>query len=161
MEQIVRFSPKSAGGGTAVTGCPFPIGFGGFFQNNPNTIYAGTTWEQKKDVFILAAGDTYKAGSTGGEAQHTLTVAEMPKHRHSSDNGMNGVATSGIAYPDLCTWLNAGHINATNAPDNNAPDINAPDKGDYGCVRTSWVGGSQPHNNLPPYYSMPFWVRTA
>lgn len=139
-----------------MTSCPFPVGFGGFFKDDPNAIYSGMTWEQKKDVFILAAGDTYPAGSTGGEAQHQLTVNEMPKHRHSSDNGMNGVVTSGIAYPDLCTWLNRGHINA-----NNAPDINAPDTGDYGCVRTSWVGGSKPHNNMPPYFSMPFWIRTA
>ena len=37
--------------------CPFPIGYGGFFQTDPNSIYTGTTWEQKKDVFILASGD--------------------------------------------------------------------------------------------------------
>lgn len=80
MEQIVRFSPKSGGG--TVTSCPFPIGFGGFFKDNPNTIYSGTTWEQKKDVFVLAAGDTYPVGSTGGEAQHTLTVDEIPSHNH-------------------------------------------------------------------------------
>jgi len=30
----------------------------------------------------LAAGDTYSAGSTGGEATHALTVAELAKHGH-------------------------------------------------------------------------------
>ena len=45
-------------------------------------IYNGT-WEQIKDAFLLAAGDDYIAGSTGGEATHTLTVDEMPKHSHN------------------------------------------------------------------------------
>ena len=42
-------------------------------------IYNGT-WEQIKDVFLLAAGEYYSAGSTGGEATHTLTVNELAKH---------------------------------------------------------------------------------
>lgn len=44
--------------------------------------YWGGQWEQVKDVFILAAGDTYKKGQTGGEATHVLTVDEMPAHKH-------------------------------------------------------------------------------
>ena len=44
---------------------------------NPATLFGGT-WEQIKDCFLLSAGDTYAAGSTGGEATHKLTVAEMP-----------------------------------------------------------------------------------
>ena len=34
-------------------------------------------------MFLLAAGTTYSAGSTGGEATHTLTVDEIPSHSHS------------------------------------------------------------------------------
>ena len=135
--------------GFVESGCPFPVGFGGFFQTDPNTIYAGTTWEQKKDVFILAAGDTYKAGSTGGETEHVLTVDEMPRHRHSSDDGINGTAVNS-AQDKVCTWLNKGSYS------NNQPDL-----GEDGYVKTSWVGGSKPHNNMPPYYTMPFWIRTA
>ena len=48
---------------------------------SPAELFGGT-WEQIKDRFILAAGDTYAAGSTGGEATHTLTVNEMPRHNH-------------------------------------------------------------------------------
>lgn len=132
------------GGGT-VTSCPFPVGYGGFFQIDPNTLYSGTTWEQKKDVFILAAGDTYKAGSTGGEAQHTLTVDEMPIHSHKitkmswGGNGLNNEINKSYNF-----WVF--------------------DKSNKAGIDISYLqstGGGQPHNNLPPYFAMPFWIRTA
>ena len=134
----------------AANRCPFPIGYGGFFQTDPNSIYADTTWEQKKDVFILASGNTYGAGSTGGEAQHTLTVDEMPSHRHSSNSFADGYPTSTANSSNYCTWVNYG-----------IHDSNSPDTAESGPIRTSQVGGSKPHNNMPPYYSMPFWIRTA
>ena len=56
---------------------------------NPSTIFGGT-WEQIQDRFLLAAGSTYGAGTTGGSATHThttgdhiLTVAETPAHTHT------------------------------------------------------------------------------
>ena len=122
----------------AANRCPFPIGYGGFFQTDPNSIYTDTTWEQKKDVFILAAGDIYGAGSTGGEAQHTLTVDEMPEHTHS----WRGKHTGALTY--------------TGNQDRFA--IEGTDQWDAPIVP---AGGSQPHNNMPPYFSMPFWIRTA
>ena len=102
-------------------------------------IYNGT-WEQIKDVFLLAAGDNYIAGSTGGEATHTLTVNEMPKHSHNLPvDKQYGEATtterdrinltSGIAY-------NNGYA-------------------------SNETGASQPHNNMPPYLTVYMWRRTA
>ena len=116
---------------------------------NPAALFGGT-WEQIKDQFLLAAGDTYAAGSTGGEATHTLTVDEMPSHRHSSDTYSNGYASSTTDDNNYCTWVNRGTI------ENNNPTF-----GESGYVRTSWVGGSQPHNNMPPYLAVYMWQRTA
>lgn len=48
---------------------------------DPGTLFGGT-WVQIKDTFLLTAGDTYQAGTTGGEASHTLSVAEIPSHGH-------------------------------------------------------------------------------
>ena len=130
--------------------CPFPVGFGGFFQTDPNTIYSGTTWEQKKDVFILAAGNTYPAGSTGGEAQHKLTEAEMPKHSHIERLG---------DYEDTqnINLLRKKEPNGTSG----GCSISAYYKSTLGqYVTTADAGDSQPHNNMPPYYTMPFWIRT-
>lgn len=50
---------------------------------DPATLFGGT-WERVKDRFLYAVGDGSAAGDTGGEATHTLTEAEMPKHYHDS-----------------------------------------------------------------------------
>lgn len=119
-------------------------------STNPGNLFGGK-WEQIKDRFMLACGDTYTAGSTGGEATHTLSVDEMPKHRHSSNSFLDGYANSGIIGQDrYCTWVNIGtHYN------------NEPTFGESGAIKTSWVGGSQPHNNMPPYLAVYMWKRTA
>lgn len=39
----------------------------------------GGTWEQIKDRFIMAAGDTYAAGSVGGKASVALEARNIPK----------------------------------------------------------------------------------
>ena len=44
----------------------------------PTTLFGGT-WEALDDGRVLiGANDTYKAGTTGGEATHKITTAEMP-----------------------------------------------------------------------------------
>lgn len=46
---------------------------------NPATLFGGT-WEQIQDKFMLAAGTTYLAGTTGGNASHVHSSAA---HTHS------------------------------------------------------------------------------
>ena len=43
----------------------------------------GGTWTQIKDRFILAAGDSYTNGATGGAATVTLSINNMPNHTHT------------------------------------------------------------------------------
>ena len=63
-------------------------------NTNPSTLFGGT-WQQIQDRFLLAAGATYAAGATGGEATHTLTTDEMPAHshfqQHQSDTSYVGI----------------------------------------------------------------------
>ena len=51
-------------------------------STSPATRFGGT-WVQIKDRFLLAAGDSYAAGGTGGAATVTLTTANLPSHTHS------------------------------------------------------------------------------
>lgn len=47
----------------------------------PETLFGGT-WQQIKDKFLLSAGDTYAAGTSGGSAKATL-----PSHTHTVGSG--------------------------------------------------------------------------
>ena len=72
----------------------YPIGsiYMSINATSPAELFGGT-WEQIKDTFLLCAGDTYLAGSTGGEATHVLTEAEIAAHIHSigaHSHGLNG-----------------------------------------------------------------------
>ena len=61
-------------------------------STNPGTLFGGT-WEQIQDRFLLAAGSSYSAGSTGGAATHTLATGNLPSHNHSvgaHSHGLNG-----------------------------------------------------------------------
>ena len=100
----------------------------------------GGTWEQIKDSFILAAGDTYASGSTGGEATHTLTVDEMPQHIHS------------LGYMYKYSGDNTG---SPQLVDNGTVWIH------YEETFSENAGGNQPHNNMPPYRAFYVWQRIA
>lgn len=115
-------------------------------ETNPSSLFGGT-WEQIKDTFLLSAGDTYKAGETGGEAKHTLTVEEMPSHKH--------------AYPFTNSLLGVGASSAnkeTNSLTGNG--------GSWSNIRASGntmqnTGGSEAHNNMPPYLVVYMWKRVS
>lgn len=106
-------------------------------DTDPATLFGGT-WERIGGRFLLGADDTYTAGSTGGEAEHTLTIDEMPRHNHEIDN----LNSSGNTTPYMT--------------------VQAQDKKGYGGnVQTMFAGGGKPHNNLPPYLSVYMWKRVA
>lgn len=109
-------------------------------STSPASLFGGT-WERLKDRFLLAAGDTYEAGSTGGEAQHTLTVNEIPGHTHTIENGT--VTVSGG---------NVGNISYANNNSILASTTNA---------KVTDTGGSQSHNNMPPYLCVYMWKRIS
>lgn len=120
----------------------YPVGSIYMSVNNvsPATLFGGT-WEAIQGKFLLGANSsTYKAGSTGGEAAHTLTESEMPNHKHSiwfPNDG--GEQSAEIGYPDT------GSKNTYYAE----------------ASKTSRTGGGAAHNNMPPYLAVYIWKRTA
>lgn len=104
---------------------------------NPAALFGGT-WERIGGRFLLGADSTYAAGSTGGEAKHTPTVDEMPRHNHEIDN----LNASGSATPFMT--------------------VQAQDKRGFGGnVQTMYAAGGKAHNNMPPYLAVYMWKRTA
>jgi hypothetical protein len=61
---------------------------------NPGALFGGT-WTQIEDRFLLSAGDTYAAGQTGGSPNVTLTVANLPSHKHNVSIVSSGGSTTG------------------------------------------------------------------
>ena len=112
---------------------------------NPSALFGFGTWERLKDTFLLAAGDTYAAGTTGGEAEHTLTVDEMPSHNHSAHD--IGVTTDANLAKNTSAYSALRSVNYS------------AQQGTTGYVANT--GGSQPHNNMPPYTTVYVWKRTA
>ena len=102
-------------------------------NTNPHNLFGGT-WEQLKNRFLLGAGSSYSAGTTGGESTHKLTVDEMPKHSH-------GLSQLG-RYP-------------TNGGANAVVGFTTQQ------VSTGEKGGDGSHNNMPPYLVVYMWKRTG
>lgn len=117
----------------------------------PSILFGGT-WEQIKDQFILAAGDSYVAGSTGGEATHKLTKDELPKiegyaYVRACENTYRGiVGTSGVFSATLQS--------------NAASTLKTEGSGNADRLTLSF-GNDQSHNNMPPYRVAYCWCRTA
>jgi len=110
-------------------------------STSPATLFGGT-WEQLKDQFLLGAGDTYTAGDTGGEAEHTLTVDEMPSHTHTVSVLQSGGTAGSYASSQYTFYpVDRNYSRST--------------------LTSSGVGGDQNHNNMPPYLVVYMWKRTA
>ena len=114
----------------------YPIGsiYMSINETNPSTLFCGT-WEQIKDTFLLSAGDTYKAGNKGGEAEHTLTIEEMPSHNHD-------LSIEGGSSTKWGTKVQQGNTTV--------------DK-----YAISSNGGGKSHNNMPPYLTVYMWKRIS
>ena len=105
---------------------------------DPSTLFGGT-WEQILGKFLLAAydGGGYPPGSTGGEAEHTLTIEEMPNHTHGLTIVADGIG--GNSGRGLVNDYKSGSTIAATYP----------------------TGNNIPHNNMPPYLAVYMWKRTA
>lgn len=101
----------------------------------PPVVYFGGTWERIKDVFLLAAGDTYPAGSTGGSAD-----AVVVSHRHLQTVSPSSGNTEDVATFQANTLYSQGAGSA---------------------AQTTIVGVDGTGKNMPPYLAVYVWKRIA
>ena len=121
----------------------YPVGYiwMSAVDTDPGTIVGGT-WTRIQDTFLLAAGTTYTAGDTGGEATHTLTIDEMPSHSHTY-------------------WDSPRTYNERDTSQNAIICVNDHESSNGINYSVDASGGSQAHNNMPPYLTVYMWQRTA
>ena len=76
--------------------------------------FLGGTWQAiEQGRMLMAAGSSWQAGTTGGAAYHTLTVAEMPAHDHSAVETAAGGHTHGASTGSAGAHAHSGSTNST------------------------------------------------
>ena len=114
---------------------------------SPSTSIGGSwvRYAQGKCLFGVDDADTdFALETTGGEKEHTLTVAEMPSHTHTLDDNYRQLTQNGAIYHN-----DLNHKVFTATTPGSAVDT------------TSATGGGQAHENLPPYIAIHIWKRIA
>lgn len=125
--------------------------------------------------FILAASDNHEEGSTGGEETHVLTESELAKHNHTGDISESGEHIHGlynhalrngnyneIQYYKISYPLTKaeGQHSAFGNPSKSVYRITEyldfmTKEGKHNhTLNINATGGNQPHNNMPPYYTL-------
>lgn len=135
---------------------------------NPTSIFGFGTWTQIKDTFLLTAGDSYAAGSTGGEATHKLTSSEMPSHTHTQLGTKGGTANNSYIRMEFQDDGNVVLYDSNskalwNTKTNDAATGNKiyrPTSLNVDGI-TGSTGSDGAHNNMPPYLAIYVWQRTA
>ena len=153
---------------------------------SPATLFGGT-WVRIENRMILAAGSSYTAGSTGGSATKTLSVANMPTHSHSCSSTGNHTHTRGtmnITGTEVVNFYENAQISGAFYIDN-SPNVYIKQdmSGRYRQHNTmfdasrSWSGATSSNGNhqhtignngsgtafdiMPPYIVAYVWRRTA
>ena len=130
-------------GGEALLDTYYPVGRIYFSTTNVSPAsFMGGSWTRIQDRFLLCAGTTYAAGTTGGEANVTLTVDQTPSHTHEA-----------VGYNED-NPASSGDFLVLGRRTSDSPNV-------YLQNAINPTGGGQPHNNMPPYLAVYAWRRAA
>lgn len=100
-----------------------------------------------RDRFIVGAGGSYAVGATGGVNQVTLTLNQIPSHKHKY--AFTGADVEGSYKKSNFFYNQDNHYTTlvnTNETLSAGGDAN---------------GNTVPHENRPPYYALCFIMRTS
>lgn len=106
---------------------------------------------------------TYPVGSTGGKSMVKLDVQHMPAHNHGGNTGPNGGHNHSVTINEAMPQ-NYGH----GSDGWNSANLDAKSSGNpYGTTSTvanhthtiNSAGGSQAHDNMPPYYALAYIMK--
>ena len=120
-----------------------------FNSTEPSILFGGTQ-ERIKDRFILAAGDSYAAGATGGEATHNHTQ-DLIVPFYIAGSG-SSTSTYFAGYKTGKSWTSAYKETGFTETDDTS----------FTQVRGLQVlGDVNTASSMPPYLVAYMWYRTA
>ena len=157
--------------------------------DDPNVLWAGTTWVKMDAGRVLVSSGTYtengttytyNLGDKGGEAKHQITIKELVAHNHSgtTDNAGNHyhleINDSSVGFNNARHNLDASSYIAaqTNSSRGEAYALlktsatanvgKSNTTGNHShTITTNNTGGNAKHENRPPYIVINRWKRTA
>ena len=152
--------------------CPFPVNslYISLGNENPSTLWLGTTWQKQENRFLLGAGSSYNLGATGGSSAVTLSVANLPSHNHSASTASHTHSQpahqhSGSAYK---VEGENGAVRISSSYANNYVgkiyvDASGGDTtGSASPITTIGnTGNGQSFSIMPPYIAVNIWKRTS
>lgn len=123
----------------------YPIGSICLFTNNinPSTLYGGT-WERIKDTFLLACGNTYVNGSTGGSDTHKHLLPIAIDNNIGNWQSLQWNRNFGYGYKQI---ESPNYNNINNTP--------------IGASKTMYQLYTEAESNIPPYLAVYVWKRIA
>ena len=124
----------------------YPVGsiYMSINETNPSVLFGGE-WERIKDTFLLASGDTYEGGSTGGSADSVIV-----KHTHTGSSGRGFIThTDGESVSQNKVSSGTNYY---------APTITSKDNW-YSVGSVGSTGENGTGKNMPPYLAVYVWVR--
>lgn len=135
----------------------YPVGSYYWSSNatSPSTLFGGT-WEQVKDRFVLAAGDSYAVGNSGGSASHSHVLSNNGAACIGNYSNTVAFATGSYSWKDynskysMWAWTH----NADSGVSSSTAHYN---EGRF----VKLTGFTDEANSMPPYITAYCWHRTA
>jgi microcystin-dependent protein len=116
---------------------------GTMYGGNGQTNFALPNLQGRVPIHQGINQGSYNVGQAAGELAHTLTINEMPAHLHPAV----AQSTATGASPAGAIWAAAPSPDYASAPNT---QLNA--------AAVANTGGSQPHENTPPYLVLNFVI---
>lgn len=162
--------------------CPFPVNslYLSLGNENPSSLWLGTTWQKQENRFLLGAGSSYGLNSTGGNASISLSINNMPSHRHKVDSASASISEHTHYIASSGTSKNAltstGYlVNYGNSDDwasyilrqiSIPPTLGKASNSGGGTTGsfapyTDYQGNGQSFSIMPPYLAVNIWKRLS
>ena len=167
----VKYKVEKIGGGGVLRGVI--MAFSGTFDTNgypidKSTGNADITWHlcdgtngtpDLRGRFILGVSASHDTGTTGGEEETELSIANLPPHSFSgttSDDGLHSHMVNG-GYDETSSEQYDYFRTQRNTIVNNR--LTSVDGLHHHTFITNTLGEGQPHNNMPPYYTLSYIMK--
>lgn len=128
----------------------YPIGslYCSIIDESPASVVGGTWSKIDEGYYLMGAGNTYKSTVVGGSNSITLSVNQIPSHKHGLGIHQCSYEISGCGLRNsntVASWFTDRVMLATTASS---------------MANSYNTGGGQAYSNMPAYYPLHMWVRT-